>query len=360
MKSFYFKDFKDFESCIYQSLKQIPIQSFMFAIADKNKLNVDELLKTLNQIEKPFFGGIFSEIIFENKKYEEGILNIPLNYKVDYHIVFLDNESKISNQIENISNQIDENFNTVWVYLNCFSSNKTTPTETLYQNLGYNFTYIGGEAGSLSFNKMPCVFNNSGIYENATILAFTNSKLAIGVAHGWQPISKKLKATETNGNNIISIDWKPVVEVYSDIVEEHSKTTFQKDGFFDLANSYPLGMVKIDGDIIVRDPIMIQNNQFVIVDKINEGEFIQILNGNFQSLLKVAQTTKKIETKANNYQNLFCIDYISRVLYMNNDFQKEIDIIKGDNTLKGILYIGEIANNGSSYLDIFNKTTIVA
>jgi hypothetical protein len=225
--------------------------------------------------------------------------------------------------------------------------------------LGYTFTYVGGGAGSLSFEQIPSVFNNSGIYKNAAILAFATTNLSLGVAHGWSPISEKLKVTKANGNNIISIDWKPAVDVYTAIVEQHSNSKFEEQGFFELAKSYPLGMVKVGGDIIVRDPIMIQDDELVIVDKVNEGEFVQILNGDMNSLLSGAKNAKLLAHGTSNNKNVFCIDCISRVLYMNDDFQDEIDIIKGNQTLNGVLTIGEIANNSQTFLEIFNKTTVV-
>lgn len=356
MNPIYFENLTQFEQI---KLLSSNVLSFMVLIADKNKPNNTELIFALNQVGKPFFGGIFPEIIFENQRKAEGMMIVPLPYAVNNHVVNLKNESELTIQIEEIASKIPNDFNMFWIYLDCFASNKTRFTETLYQNFGFNYTYIGGGSGSLSFQPMPCVFNNDGIFQNSAILAFAKTTIAIGVAHGWQPISEKMKVTETDGNNIISIDWKPAIEVYSSIVEQHSKSSFEKEGFFDLAKSYPLGMVKVDDEIIVRDPIMIKDNQLVIIDQVNQGEFIQVLNGNMHSLLEGAKTAKALAMESNNYQNVFCIDCISRVLYMNDDFQKEIDIIKGENTLNGILTIGEIANKGESFLDIYNKTTVV-
>lgn len=359
MKPIYLENLKEIENYL-TFLKEENVLSFMVLIADKNKPNDNEIIAKFNKINKPFFGGIFPEIIFENQRKAEGILIVPFAYMVNNHVVNMETEEKISSQIEQIANIISEDTDTFWVYLDCFASNKTYFTETLYQNFGFNYTYIGGGSGSLSFVPMPCVFNNFGIFQNAAVLAFANTNISLGVAHGWQPISDKMKVTETNGNHIISIDWMPAVAVYSEIVEKHSNTTFEKEGFFDLAKSYPLGMIKVDDEIVVRDPIMIKDNELVIVDQVNEGEFIQVLNGNMDSLLEGAKTAKTLAMQSNDNKNIFCIDCISRVLYMNDDFQKEIDIIKGENTLNGILSIGEIANNGESFLDIFNKTTVVA
>lgn len=359
MSSYYLKSSEDLKNVIQFIKNDASVKSLMVCVTDKSCDSVIALIDELNTLLLPFFGGIFPEIIFENQRKQEGILIITLDYPIDNYLVLLDEEAEITSQIETIYNSIDQNANTTWVYVDCFSTNKTLFIESLYQNLGYSFTYVGGGAGSLSFEQIPSVFNNSGIYKNAAVLAFATTNLSLGVAHGWSPISNKLKVTKTNGNNILSINWKPAVEVYTEIVENHAKSKFNDNNFFEIAKSYPLGMVKIGGDIIVRDPIMIENNELVIVDSVNEGEFVQVLNGNMESLLDGAKNAKFLAQGNENKENVFCIDCISRVLYMNDDFQKEIDIIKGNQTLNGVLTIGEIANNRQTFLEIFNKTTVV-
>lgn len=359
MNAYYLNSLSDLKKTIQSIQNNTLIQSLMVCVTDKSGDSVLTLIDELNTLELPFFGGIFPEIIVENQRKKEGFLIIPFHFKVDNYLVKLEDEAEIGNQIEFICDTIDQNANTTWIYVDCFSNNKTNLIESLYQNLGYTFTYVGGGAGSLSFEQIPSVFNNTGIYKNAAVLAFANIHLSLGVAHGWRPISDKLKVTKTNGNNIISLNWKPAVEVYTAIVEKHSQNKFEDKGFFELAKSYPLGMIKIGDDIIVRDPIMIENNELVIVDKVNEGEFVQILNGDMNSLLNGAKNAKIMAHGNQNNKNIFCIDCISRVLYMNDDFQEEIDIIKGNQTLNGVLTIGEIANNGQTFLEIYNKTTVV-
>ena len=107
MKPIYLENIENIEN--YQSyLKDENILSYMVLIADKNKPNDNKIIATFNDINKPFFGGIFPEIIFENQRKAEGILIVPFAYKVYNHVVNMETEEKISAQIEQIANVISE------------------------------------------------------------------------------------------------------------------------------------------------------------------------------------------------------------------------------------------------------------
>lgn len=333
-------------------------KSIMVLIADSTDFDTNFLINELNKFEKPFFGGIFPEIIFENHQKKQGALIILLDFEVENFVVNLDQKETINLQIENIANQIDDEKKSIWIYIDFLTKNKNYFIETLYEELGFLYTYVGAGAGSLNFKQMPCVFNNSGIYQNAAVLAFAKKEFSVGVNHGWKTFSEKLQVTEAFENTIISINWKPAAEVYSKIVEEHSNQKFTNDNFFEIAKSYPLGVLKIDGDIIVRDPIIMENQKLIIVDQINEGEFIQVLYGDLQSLIDGANDSNKSAENSNN-KNKFCIDCISRALYMGDNFDKEIQVINNGGLLNGILSIGEIVNQNNSFLEIYNKTTVV-
>ncbi len=56
------------------------------------------------------------------------------------------------------------------------------------------------------------------------------------------------------------------------------------------------------------------------------------------------------------------IDCISRVLFLEDSFVKEIDSVSniiGDLPLVGALTLGEIANKSDTYIDFYNKTCVV-
>jgi hypothetical protein len=95
-----------------------------------------------------------------------------------------------------------------------------------------------------------------------------------------------------------------------------------------------------------------------------EGEYIQVLHGNIASLLQGAKQAKQQallkRTTAMNKNFAFCIDCISRVLYLQDEYDKELTIINNGLSAYGILSIGEIANSENSFLEIYNKTNVVA
>jgi len=339
------------------------VRSCLFFMAGETVSKRESITLEIKKFNKPLVGCIIPELIFNGSRKDNGILIIPLKHTlIAQRFDLNDTSEKIITQLEKTQNNSIEPESSLFTFLDALSPNKDLFIESLFNFFGINPTYIGGGAGSLKFEPFDCIIDNDGFHNNAAVIGWINKKIALGVAHGWNSISEPLKVTKTSGNEIISINWKTAYEVYQNIIEEHSGKKLSPEHFFDLAKSYPLGIIKIDAEMVVRDPIKTNNGSIFTVDDVNEGEYVQILHGNIDSLLSGAQKAREIayaNISGRDYQDVFCIDCISRVLFMEDNFDKELKIISKNNSINGILTIGEIANPGETYLEIFNKTVVI-
>jgi len=167
-------------------------------------------------------------------------------------------------------------------------------------------------------------------------------------------------------NVIKTLDWRPAFDVYREVVEAVSGQTFTDDNFFDIAKGYPFGINKFDSEKIVRDPIVLgENGAMVCVGEVPEESYLSILRGSVPSLVQAAATaldrSKDDFNHVSPVQTTLFIDCISRVLFLNEDFDQELKAVYDEQVdLIGALTLGEIANNGRDYLEFYNKTAVVA
>lgn len=350
-------DFKNLKESINRINDDQSVLSAFIFISDENNLTVSEINDTLKSLKKPVVGGVFTGLLYEGNNYEHGVLVLGLPYSLDTKIIDLSDEVKISEGIRDFHETVECKDKTMVVFVDAFADNKITFIEQLYNHFGISLSYFGGGAGSLSFKRKPVVFNEYGIFENSAVLGIMDKNIQVGVSHGWTPISNPLKVTETDGNIVKSIDWEPALDVYQKLIKEHSGLIPNKENFFDVAKSYPFGMSKIQSNFVVRDPISIHGTGLLIVDEIPQGEFIYILHGNKDKLLQGAADARD-KGVSDAEKAIFCIDCISRVLYLGDDFCEEIATIDKSKNIFGIFSLGEIANFGTN-LEIFNKTVVV-
>jgi hypothetical protein len=150
--------------------------------------------------------------------------------------------------------------------------------------------------------------------------------------------------------------------VYQAAIREHQGQLITEDNFFDIAQLYPLGIAKLDDERTVRDPFKVEGETILLLDSINEGEFVCIMHGDKTTLLAGAQKAASVaaDQATPDQANLFLIDCISRVLYLKDQFPEELNTISGPSQIHGILTLGEIANSSRGYLEFFNKTVVVA
>jgi len=366
MRSIYINahDLISLEHTIRELEQENRTKAILFLMADEEHYTEDLLGPILHEIKKPLIGGIFPELIFEGKRKKKGVLLLPLSFDLKTQLFDLnENSEDFLKQLKNVQVDSISSQSSLFVFADALSAHKASFIESLFDFFGMNTSYVGGGAGSLSFEPFPCIISNKGLSANAAVIGWADRKMSLGVAHGWKALSGILKITQTDQNLIKTINWEPAAEVYKAFVEEHSGKIITAENFYEIAKSYPLGIEKLDSEMIVRDPVWLTNEGLQLIDKIREGEYIKILNGDLGSLLEGASHAKKLVLsklkEEMDHDALFCIGCISRVLFMNETYEKELAILSENKNVSGILSLGEIANEGDSFLEIYNKTIAI-
>ncbi|GAB6057855.1 FIST signal transduction protein [Desulfonatronum parangueonense] len=335
---------------------------------DANMWAAEEVSPCLSGFDKPVFGGLFPQIIHEQKNYETGTLLVGLPVVPDVAVLhgLSDPEADFDEQVEAIADQWDDGDlknETLVVYVDGLSRRIAELVGALFNCFGLERNFIGGGAGSLSFVQKPCLLTPQGLLADAAVIVRLPMRSGIGVTHGWQPISESMKVTESDRNLIKTLDWRPAFEVYRELVEPHGGRTFREDNFFDIAKCYPFGINKLDSEVVVRDPLMVgPDGGLICVGEVPAGSFVRLLSGSPDSLIEAAGRARELAEKAlpgGSGQAAFFIDCISRVLYLGDRIQDELANAAGNRPLFGALTLGEIANSGKDYLEFYNKTSVL-
>jgi hypothetical protein len=236
--------------------------------------------------------------------------------------------------------------------------------EGLYEMLGNEHQYLGGGAGSLSFVQKPCLFSNHGLLQDCAQITAIGLPMNVGIEHGWHTFAGPFLVTGAYENTITTLDYLPAFEVYRKVVEADSGKSFDDTPFFDLAKAYPFGLDRLDGKVVVRDPLFNTDDKLVCVGEVPANHLIYILKGDDEKLLAASRRCAEDVAQAVGLCGpALLFNCISRALFLQGRFQEEIS---GIHTrlpegipLLGALSLGEIADSGNACLEFFNKTAVL-
>nr|WP_321248236.1 FIST N-terminal domain-containing protein [uncultured Psychroserpens sp.] len=339
--------------------------SALLSIGEHTEIDIEQLIKALNIAEVKFIGGLFPKVIHGNTILEKGIVVNTLNHVEELYVV--NNISLQNYTIPQINFEKDEGYS-LFTYVDGLTSNISHYLSELYENYGMQTNYFGGGAGSLTLEQKPCVICNEGFFQDAAVVCVMRMHSRIGVRHGWSKVKGPFIVTKAEGNVIKEINWKNPFEVYKKVVEAHSNKVFTDDNFFDIAKGYPFGIVKDNAECIVRDPLMVNDKgELICVGELEDNTLVDILNGNEETLINAAQrAAEESVNQATHPRKAIIIDCISRILFLEDNFEKELDAITKtisnaypNISIGGALTLGEISSYGEGYLDFYNKTVVV-
>ena len=360
-----FIDTRDSQKIVSQIADHVTDHCALISVGEDTEIDINELIEALNAKNIRFIGGIFPKIIHNNGIHNKGIvINTLKNVEA---LEVIENISIGKFKIPDIQFQSDESYSLV-TYVDGLTSNISNYLNKLYENYGMKTNYFGGGAGSLTLKQRPCVFSKNGFFQDAAVVCVMRMKSNIGVKHGWKKLHGPLIVTKAEKNIIEEINWKTPFEIYKSVVETDANEKFNGENFFNIAKGYPFGIVKTDGECVIRDPLIVnEKGELVCVGEVEENTLVNIMKGNRESLISAAESAARESAKhADDAQKAIIIDCISRILFLEEDFDKELhkitSVLKNkypNISVSGALTLGEISSYGNGYLEFYNKTCVV-
>jgi len=345
--------------------------SSIIILSCHNDFSQQALNPILKQTSVPLIGGIFPSIIYQNKHYMQGTILLGIDTPLDVTILKdIHQKNDYEKVIEEQTTLIKDDTQTMFLFFDGLSTNINKIVQALFNNFGLSINYIGGAAARLEGIKpiaSPVLFSNEGLLQHAALLASTPSQSTIGVQHGLEPIENdNYQVTKSEGNILYEIDYQPAFQLYKKLIESHLNENFEKfdeEDFLKRAITYPLGIIRLSGESIVRTALAVQeDNSLICTGDISENALIQILHAKNENLIKAASLASQVSRNSRYHTNFnLYFTCLARILILGEEFQQEIDTVYQEGTLLvGAVSMGEIANNKDHYLELYNATTVVA
>lgn len=235
----------------------------------------------------------------------------------------------------------------------------------LYLKLHRRVSYAGVNAGSESFQPMPCLFDADRLVGNGVLGLLLPGDSRLAVQHGY-PVSQSLmKATSTTGNRINSIDGRPALEVYQEVIRAEYGVSLTRENFYDYAVHYPFGVVTAL-DVLVRIPVAVhEDGSLFCVGEVPPGAVLRLLKApSAGSSLCAEMVAAQMSAQGNPLQadSMLLFYCAGRRMHFKDDAQLEIrrlQDVSGARRIAGALSLGEIDSDSILGMPRFHNATLV-
>ena len=125
--------------------------------------------------------------------------------------------------------------------------------DRVFRDLHQRVRYAGVNAGSETFQPMPCLFDTETLIGDG-VAGLLLADAPPVVVHDYPVARTRMQAISTTGNRISRIDRRPAFEVYQEVTKSDFGVTLTRDNFYDYAVHYPFGLI-MAAEVVVRIPV---------------------------------------------------------------------------------------------------------
>lgn len=359
--------FSDFEQLAVDDLlatwkQAFPTGGAFVFVAEASREQLPLLQHTCKQADIPLIGAVFPALIHGSTFLKEGFLFIRMNEMPEY---FLTDNIHTDEAVDQLSMQISMRTDTslhqsLFLMFDAMVPTIATILDRLYLKLADSVQYSGVNAGSETFQPMPCLFNTEVIMQNAVLAILMPASGTSIVTHGYPIPTEIMNATSSTGNCIQSIDWQPAFEAYKKLTNECYGVEISAENFYEVAVHFPFGIVLANGETLIRIPVALsEDGALFCVGEVPENSILTLMHGKKEVLLDAVKELGQQLAKM-NFQGLtfYCA---GRRMHLGLE-QATVElatIAAQHNEVIGALSLGEIGISKASAYPQFHNAALV-
>lgn len=230
----------------------------------------------------------------------------------------------------------------------------------LFDLLRHHVRYLGINAGSESFQPIPCLFDGERCAGGGVLCLLLPTETPAAVAHCY-PVTKSLsRATSTEHNRIALIDGKPAMTAYKELIMAEFGVELTPENFYHYAVHYPFGLIS-SLDVLVRIPVgFTEDGSIICVGEIPPNSLLRLLRAPEPSDRScVDKLSGLLQECAPNLLAFYCA---GRRLNFGPEAEAELrDLGRAcqATAVLGALSLGEISTDGQLNVPEFHNAAIV-
>jgi hypothetical protein len=348
-----------------------PAFGVLALLPEKQAAQVTGLQQAARELDAPLMGAVFPLLITEEGFSDEGVWLLCFEHMPPAFLledIADTTQDKFANAVAPLLAVPGAHPGTTPILLTIFDSmvpNIGTLMDDLHLGLSNPPLYVGVNAGSETFQPMPCLFDRERTLGGGVLGLLLQGQAKPVVRHDY-PVSKSLmQATSAEGNTIITIDNRPAFEVYQEVIASEYGVTLTAENFYEYAVHFPFG-VAMAIDVLVRIPVALGEDQsLVCVGEIPPNSMLRLLRApDLPDSTCVASICASLPVPSASPEDAAMLTFYcaGRRMHFQDDACSELAQLRdasGRPHLFGALSLGEIGNDEEFHMPRFHNTAIV-
>lgn len=238
--------------------------------------------------------------------------------------------------------------------------------DSLYLGLADRVAYAGVNAGSETFQPMPCLFDADRTLGNGLLCLLLPGSRGAAMDHGYLAPKELITATATEGNRIISIEWRPAFEVYQELVGSLYQIGLTRENFYQYAIHFPFGILLANDELVVRIPVALEEDgSLFCVGEVPANSMLTLLRAPEVDTVRSVRRISSMLSKGFGTlgeRDLLTFYCAGRRLHLGADAASELARLAGEagaGRLVGALSLGEIGSISEWGYPLFHNATLV-